>query len=95
MAVIAALGGALVAAVTIALGKVDATRRRYLPEAIVVLALAAFAAVRLVSLHQVDALLYRRRIEGVKVDAVIELAVLAVATVIPLRRPREAAVISR
>jgi hypothetical protein len=57
-------------------------------EAISVVALVAFAAVRLVSLHQVDALLYRRRIHGVKVDAVIELAVLATAIVLPLWHPR-------
>ena len=88
-AVIAALGAALVGTVAIAMRWVPANRRHYLPEAIVVLALVAFAAVRLVSLHQVDALLYRRRIHGVKVDAVIELAVLASAIVLPLWHPRE------
>jgi hypothetical protein len=82
--VIAAVGAALVGTVAVVLWWVPANRRQYLPEAIVVLALVAFAAVRLVSLHQVDALLYRRRIHGVKLDAVIELVLLAAAIVLPL-----------
>lgn len=88
-ATIAALGAALVGAVAIALRWLPANRRHYLPEAVVVLALVAFAGVRLVSLHQVDVLLYRRRIEGVKVDAVIELAVLVAAIALPFRALRE------
>lgn len=87
-AIIAALAAALLAAVAIALRWVPAKRRHYLPEAVLVLALVAFAGVRLVSLHQVDVLLYRRRFEGVKVDAVIELALLAAAVVLPFRHPR-------
>jgi hypothetical protein len=87
-AVIAALGAALVCTVAIALQWVPPKRRHYLPEAVVVLALVVFAGVRLVSLHQLDALLYRRRIDGVKVDALIELAVLAAAIVVPFWRPR-------
>jgi len=80
---IAALGAALVIATAVAARWMPANRRRYLPEAFIVLALVVFAGVRLVSLHQVDALLYRRRVEGVKLDAVIELAGLAVAMVVP------------
>jgi hypothetical protein len=81
--VIAALGIAMVIGLAVAARWMPANRRRYLPEAFIVLALAVFAGVRLVSLHQVDALLYRRRVEGVKLDAVIELAGLAVAIVVP------------
>jgi hypothetical protein len=80
---VAALGATLVVATAVAARWVPAKRRRYLPEAFIVLALAIFAGVRLVSLHQVDALLYRRRVEGVKLDALIELAGLAVAIVVP------------
>ena len=80
---IAALGAALVIATAVAARWLPASRRRYLPEAFIVLALAVFAGVRLVSLHQVDALLYRRRVKGVKLDAVIELAGLAAAIVVP------------
>ena len=83
--VIVILGAAFVGAVGVALRRVPANRRHYLPEAVVVFALAAFAGVRLVSLHQVDAVLYRRRIHGVKIDAVVELAMLAAAVVIPFR----------
>ncbi|MEO8693043.1 MAG: hypothetical protein ABI658_05970 [Acidimicrobiales bacterium] len=81
--VVAALGAAMVIALAVAARWMPASRRRYLPEAFIVLALAVFAGVRLVSLHQVDALLYRRRVEGVKLDAVIELAGLGVAIVVP------------
>ena len=87
--VIAAVGAVLVGAVTVAVWWVPANRRHYLPEAIVVLALVAFAGVRLVSMHQVDVLLYRRRVEGVKLDAVIELAVLAAAIVLPFSHSRD------
>ena len=86
--VIAAVAAVLVGAVAVALWWVPANRRHYLPEAIVVLALVAFAGVRLVSMHQVDVLLYRRRFEGVKLDAVIELAVLTAAIVVPFRHER-------
>jgi hypothetical protein len=83
--------GIAVIAVVLAIAVVGAiiwlrsARRRYLPEVVAVLALLAFAGVRLVSLHQVDVLLYRRRIEGIKLDVVVELAILAVAIVVPLR----------
>lgn len=82
--VIAALGAALVIATALAVRWMPAKRRRYLPEAFIVLALAVFAGVRLVSLHQVDVLLYKRRVEGIKLDAVIELVGLAAAVVLPL-----------
>ena len=85
-AVIVVLGAALIGAVAVALGWIPKNRRHYLPEATIVFALAGFAGVRLVSLHQVDVLLYNRRIEGVKVDAVIELTILAAAIVVPFRK---------
>ena len=46
---------------------------QYLPAALCVLALVAFALTRLVSLHQVDTLLYRRPIVGVKIASIAEL----------------------
>jgi hypothetical protein len=54
-------------------------RRRYLPMGLVVVTLAAFAAIRVVSLHQVDALLHRREISGARVGTVIEMTLLVVA----------------
>ena len=83
-AAIVALSMAAIGVVAVAIRWVPANRRRYLPEAVVVLGLAAFAAVRLISLHQVDVLLYRRRIEGMKLDALVELTCLAAAIVLPL-----------
>jgi hypothetical protein len=72
-------------ALAIAIVWLRSNGRRYLPEVVSVLALLGFAGVRLVSLHQVDVLLYRRRIEGIKLDVVVELAILSVAILAPLR----------
>jgi hypothetical protein len=53
--------------------------RRYLAPLGCVLALAGFAAARIVSLHQVDTLLYRRPILGARIASILEL-MLTVAT---------------
>jgi hypothetical protein len=68
--------------VAISLWRVPARRRRYLPEAIVAFTLLAFIGVRAISLHQIDSLLYRRHLHEVKVDAVVELAGVVVATML-------------
>jgi hypothetical protein len=55
--------------------------------------LMGFVGIRLISLHKVDALLERRHLFGVKVGAVLELAavlVVAIATCVPVPRPRAA-----
>jgi hypothetical protein len=74
--------------VVIALWRVPARRRRYLPAFVVVFTLMCYAGIRLVSLHQVDALLYRRYFHGVKYDAVFELIGLAIAIVVCVTAPR-------
>jgi len=41
-----------------------------------------FIGVRLISLHQIDALMYRRDLAGAQFGAVVELALLAVAVLL-------------
>jgi hypothetical protein len=67
-----------------ALWRVPERRRRYLPTAIVVFSLLCYAAVRLVSLHHVDALLYRRGVRGVRFGALVEIAMILAAIALPL-----------
>ncbi len=60
-------------AVIVAIWRVPERRRRYLPAAVVLSGLVCFAAIRLVSLHHIDTLLYRRDIGGVRIVAVVEI----------------------
>lgn len=78
--VVGGLGAVWCLVVLIALWRVPARRRRYLPMALVVFTLLCFGAVRVVSLHQVDAVLHRREVAGVRIGAVVELALLLLAT---------------
>ncbi len=79
--VVGSVGAIWFVSVVVALWQVPERRRRYLPAAIVVFSLMCYAGARLVSLHQVDGLLYRRDLGGVKFDAVFELVGLAAAIV--------------
>lgn len=75
--------------VAIAVWRVPERRRRYLPTAIAVFTLVCFVGIRLISLHQVDALLYRREVQGAIVGAVIEVGLLLVVMILmvgPARR---------
>ena len=71
-------------------------RRRYLPNLVVTSTLVTLAGLRLVSLHQVDTVLYRTHVGGVRIIAPLELALLALAAATTLRvdvvhdRPRPA-----
>jgi hypothetical protein len=76
---IAAIWGIVV---ILAIWRVPERRRRYLPTALVVFTLVCFASVRVISLHQVDALLYNRNLGDVTIRAVIELSLLAVTIVV-------------
>jgi hypothetical protein len=66
-------------AVLVAIWRVPPRRRRYLSSAIAVFTLLAFVAIRIVSLHQIDSLLYRRGVRGVRFVALIELTLLGIA----------------
>lgn len=71
-AVIAALAAAWLLAVVVACVRIPERRRRYLPVVLVVVTLCGFVAVRVVSLHQVDSLLHRRQVAGLRVGTAIE-----------------------
>jgi hypothetical protein len=77
--------------VVAAVWRVPERRRRYLPAALVVVTIICFAAARMISLHQVDSLLYRRDVSGVRFVAVIELGLLGLMLLtiaVPLARRR-------
>jgi hypothetical protein len=86
--VVATITGVWFITVVISLWRVPARRRRYLPEAIVVFSLLAFGTIRAVSLHQIDSVLYRRPIHGVRIDAIMELPGLALAVALTFWQPR-------
>jgi hypothetical protein len=73
-----------------ALWGVPARRRRYVPASIVVFTLICFVGIRLVSLHQIDGLLYRRDVAGLRVDAALELVGVSIAAAVTFWRPRTA-----
>jgi hypothetical protein len=78
--------------VIIAVLRVPPRRRRYLPHVILLSTIIALAAIRLVSLHQIDTVLYRRDVAGVRVVAIVELGLLAITalvTVVTARFPRD------
>ncbi len=78
-AVVLAVGGAWLVSVAAACWRIPERRRRYLPMTVMVLTVGAYVAVRTVSLHQVDSLLYRREIFDLRVGTLIEYVLLAAA----------------
>jgi hypothetical protein len=86
--VVATVTGIWFITVVISLWRVPARRRRYLPEAIVAFSLLAFGGVRAVSLHQIDAVLYRLPIHGVKIDAIVDLTGVVLAIALTFWQPR-------
>ena len=78
---VAFMGTAWGVGVTIAIWRVPQRRCRYLLPAIVIALLVGFAVVRVVSLHYVDAILYRRNLGGVRIVALIETALLVAMVV--------------
>jgi hypothetical protein len=80
--VVGSLGAIWFIVVVVALWRVPERRRRYLPMAIVSFSLMCYAGIRIVSLHQVDAVLYRRHIAGAKVGSVAEILGIGTAIVV-------------
>lgn len=78
--VVGAVAGAWLVSVIVAVWRVPERRRRYLPTAIVSATLVCFAAVRLISLHHVDAVLYSRTLAGVRPVLLVEYGLLLLAT---------------
>jgi hypothetical protein len=88
VALVGAIGATCLVTVVVAMFRLPARRRRYLPAAVVVFTLMCFEGVRLVSLHQIDALLYRRHIGGVEVGTILELIGVSIAVAITFWQPR-------
>jgi hypothetical protein len=88
VAAVGSVGLVWLGIVGVSLWRVPARRRRYLPAVVAVVSLLCFVGLRLVSLHQIDGLLERRHVDGVKVGAILELAaVLLVATTAAMPLP--------
>lgn len=75
---------AWLAGVIVAIWRVPPRRRRYLPHVVALSTVLAFAAIRIVSLHQIDTVLYRRDIGGVRIVAITELTLLSLVMLITL-----------
>jgi hypothetical protein len=78
-AAVASVGAIWLVAVVVAVWRVPERRRRYLPVALVVFSLICFAGIRVISLHQVDTVLYNHPIRGVRIVAFVELTGIALA----------------
>jgi hypothetical protein len=87
--VVGGLGLIWFVAVMVACARVPARRRRYLPMIVVVLTLGLYAAIRVVSLHQIDAILHNRHIAGVRYGTIIEYALLVLAGACTFWTPRQ------
>ena len=78
-AVLAAVSAGWMLTVTIAIWRVPERRRRYLPHAILVFSLICYGAIRTVSYHYVDAVLYDHPVRGIRIGSIVELAGTAFA----------------
>ena len=72
-AVIIVLGVATVGSIVVVARAMGDRMRRYLAPIVCVGGLAGFAAARIISLHQIDTLLYRRPILGARIASLLEL----------------------
>jgi hypothetical protein len=88
--VVASIGVVWIVSTVVAIWRVPPRRRRYLPSAALMGALMSFAAMRTVSLHHIDTVLYRRSLGGIRIVAVVEIALLAATTVAAAARNRPA-----
>lgn len=84
--IVATISVAWFAVTSIAIWRVRGHRRRYFPTAIAIFALLCYGLVRIVSLHQIDAVLYRWTAWDVRAGTIVEYAVGAVAFVLVLWR---------
>ena len=73
--------------IVVSLWRVPERRRRYLPMALLSFTTVCYAGIRMVSLHQIDSVLYRSYIGGAKVGAVVEVALLVAALVLAIWHP--------
>jgi len=88
--VIGAVAATWAVTVAVAVWRVPERRRRYLPTAIVVFTLVCFAGIRLISLHQVDAVLHNRHVRDVTIGSIVEVAILLLVVIVSAWRFRGA-----
>ncbi len=94
-ALVGSVSLAWLVSVAVAVWRVPERRRRYLPEGVCVFSLICYAAIRTISFHYADAILYNNPIVGVRIGSIIELGLLSLALVaaflpIAASRPRSA-----
>jgi hypothetical protein len=75
-AAVVGIAAAWMLAVFVAVWRIPERRRRYLPTLIIVMAIVAFAAIRVISLHHLDQVLYNRPLFGVRGVIFVELGLL-------------------
>lgn len=75
--VVGAVGALWLVSTTLAAWRFPERRRRYLPAALIMIFIVCFAALRAVSLHHVDQLLYNHELAGMRPVVIIELGALA------------------
>lgn len=86
-AVVIAVGLGWLISVSVASWRTPDRRRRYLPMGLAFVTLSAFAAIRIVSLHQIDTVLHGTHIGGIRVGTLTELLLLVVASLATLWVP--------
>ena len=77
-AAIVGVGTASLVSIVLMARMMGSRTRQYVAPLVCVVGLAGFGATRIVSLHQLDALLYRRPIFGARIASLIELVLTAV-----------------
>jgi hypothetical protein len=82
------VGAVWLIVVLVAVWRVPARRRRYLPAAIATFTLMCFIGTRLISLHQIDSVLYRREIAGARIGDIAEFTLVVIVVALTLRPPR-------
>ncbi len=76
-ALVVAVLAVIALAITVVGGRrIGAEHRRYAPTLIVLLGLVLFSVVRVISLHQIDSVLYRRPIDRVRLGPVLDLSLI-------------------
>lgn len=78
---VAAVAATWLIGILVAIWRIPLRRRRYLRHVIALSTLIGFAAVRIISLHHIDSLLYRTDIGGVRIVSIVELTLLVVTAV--------------
>lgn len=85
--VVGLLGAAWLIAVAVACLRIPERRQRYLRVVVMVVTLCAFVAVRLVSLHQIDSLLHRRHVAGMRLGTWVEYWLTAILAIVVIAAP--------